>query len=122
MKEKLRRWIRSRRFWKRIILAAIVIPGLLLAVSLFIVHQKQDEIVAEIMSALNEDFMGSAEFKDSHISFISSFPYVSIDLEGFKVFESKEKVNKPLINITDVYIGFNLWTVVTGKMEIKKIK
>ena len=122
MKEKLQRWIRSRRFWKRIILAAVVIPTLLLVTTLFVVHQKQDEIVAEIMSSLNEDFAGSAEFESSHISFVSNFPYVSIDLENFKVFESKLKLNKPLINVNDVYIGFNLWTVITGKMEIKKIK
>ena len=122
MKEKLYRWIRSRRFWKRIILASVIIPGLLLAVTLLIVHQKQDEIVAELMSHLNEDFTGSAEFKDSHISFISNFPYISIDLEEFRVFESKEKLNKPLIKVEDVYVGFNLWTIITGKMEIKKIK
>ena len=108
MKEKLYRWIRSRRFWKRIILASVIIPGLLLAVTLLIVHQKQDEIVAELMSHLNEDFTGSAEFKDSHISFISNFPYISIDLEEFKVFESKENLNKPLIKVEDVYVGFNL--------------
>lgn len=100
----------------------IGVPGLLLGITLFIVHQKQDEIVAEIISALNEDFTGSAEIKDSHISLFSNFPYVSIDLEEFRVYETKEKNEKPLIEIKDVYAGFNLWTVISGKMEIKKIK
>ena len=122
MKEKIYRWIKSRRFWKRIIIAAVLIPGLLLIITLLIVRHKQDAIVAEILTAINEDFTGIAEIKDSHISFISNFPYLSIDLEEFKVFETKEKINKPLIEIKDVFAGFNLWTVVTGKMEIKKIK
>ncbi len=95
---------------------------LILAIAAIIVHQKQDAIVNEIMIALNEDFTGSAEISDSHISFFENFPYVSIDLENFKVYETKEKSNKPLIDIEDVFAGFNLWTVVTGKMEIKKIK
>lgn len=122
MKNKLRRWIKSKRFWRRMIIAIIGIPALLLGITLLIVHQKQDEIVSEIISALNEDFTGSAEIKDSHISFFSNFPYVSIDLEEFKVYETKDKKGKPLIDVHDVYAGFNLWTVVTGKMEIKKIK
>ncbi|MCO4814705.1 MAG: hypothetical protein KC454_08330, partial [Flavobacteriales bacterium] len=103
-------------------LACLIIPMLILAIAAIIVHQKQDAIVNEIMIALNEDFTGSAEISDSHISFFENFPYVSIDLENFKVYETKEKSNKPLIDIEDVFAGFNLWTVVTGKMEIKKIK
>lgn len=122
MKEKLLHWIKSKRFWKRMLIAALVIPSVLLGITLFVVNHKQDAIVAEIMTALNEDFTGSAEIKGSHISFLSNFPYVSIDLENFKVFESKSKTNKPLIEVQDVYIGFNLWTVITGNMEIKKIK
>ena len=122
LNQKWNRWLRSKKFWKRAIIALVGIPGLLLAVTLFIIHHKQDEIVSEIITALNEDFSGSAEIKDSHISFFSNFPYISIDLEEFKVYETKDKTGKPLLNIHDVYAGFNLWTIITGNMEIKKIK
>lgn len=118
----LKKWLRSKRFWRRIVVLFVGVPGLLLALTLIIVHQKQDAIVAELLNTLNEDFTGSAEIKDSHISFFSNFPYVSIDLQEFKVYETKEKAGKPLIEIKDVYAGFNLWTVISGKMEIKKIK
>lgn len=118
----LKKWLRSKRFWRRIVILFVGVPAFLLGLTLFIVHQKQDEIVSEIISALNEDFTGSTEIKGSHISLFSNFPYVSIDLEDFKVYETKEKRRKPLIEIKDVYAGFNLWTVMSGKMEIKKIK
>ena len=122
MKEKLKRWVRSKRFWKRVIIAMVIIPTLLLGLTAFIVHHKQDALVDELMTTLNEDFTGSTEIEGSHISFFSNFPYISIDLENLKVFETKEKINKPILNIKDAFIGFNLWTVMTGQMEIKKIK
>ncbi len=122
LNQKRNRWLRSKKFWKRAIIALVGTPGLVLAVTIFIIHHKQDEIVSEIITALNEDFSGSAEIKDSHISFFSNFPYISIDLEEFTVYETKDKIGRPLLNIHDVYAGFNLWTIITGNMEIKKIK
>ncbi len=120
LNQKRNRWLRSKKFWKRAIIALVGTPGLVLAVTIFIIHHKQDEIVSEIITALNEDFSGSAEIKDSHISFFSNFPYISIDLEEFTVYETKDKIGRPLLNIHDVYAGFNLWTIITGNMEIKK--
>jgi hypothetical protein len=114
--------MKSKRFWKRMALASILIPTVLFFSIVLIVYIKQDAIVQDLMKDLNKDFAGYAEIKDSHISMFENFPYISIDLEEFKVYESKKKVNKPLINVHDAYIGFNLWTVLTGKMEIKKIK
>ena len=119
---KLKSWMRSKRFWKRFAIVTIGLPVILFFTVVLIVYVKQDDIVQDLISDLNKDFRGATELKDSHISMFENFPYISIDLEEFKVFESKEKKGTPLIEMEDVYVGFNLWTILTGKMEMKKIK
>ena len=51
-----------------------------------------------------------------------NFTYISIDLKNFQVFETKSKTEKPIISIEDVYVGFDLWTIIQGKFDIKTIK
>lgn len=113
---------RSKKFWKRVIISFVVLPILLISVLTLIVHIKQDEIVEELISNLNEDFQGKTEINGSHISLFSNFPYISIDLEQLKLFETKINKSEPLIEIDDVYVGFNLLTILSGNMEIKNIK
>ncbi|MDC0257490.1 hypothetical protein OAK35_01975 [Crocinitomicaceae bacterium] len=115
-------WFRTRRFWKRFIITLLVSPIILFAIGVTVVYVKQDEIVQEMLADMNKDFKGSAEIEGSHISLFENFPYISIDLEGFKVYETKDKSAKPLVNVKDAYIGFDMWTIVSGNMEVKKIK
>lgn len=119
---KLKKWMRSKRFWKRFILVSIGLPVLLFFTVVLIVYIKQDAIVQDLITDLNKDFRGATEIKESHISMFENFPYISIDLQDFKVYEDKNKQGVPLIKMKDVYVGFNLWTILTGKMEVKKIK
>lgn len=119
---RLARWVRSKRFWRRFVLATIGLPILLFFTVVLIVYVKQDAIVQDLIKDLNADFRGATELSGSHISMFENFPYISIDLENFKVYESKQKTGTPLIELDDVYVGFNLWTIITGNMEVKKIK
>lgn len=114
--------MKSKRFWKRFAIFSIGLPLLLFLILVLIIYVKQDDIVQDLVSDLNKDFRGATELSGSHISMFENFPYISIDLENVKVFETKKKENKPLIDLEDVYVGFNLWTILTGKMEVKKIK
>ena len=114
--------MKSKRFWRRFTIWFFGAPTLLFFVLVLIVYVKQDAIVQDLIEDLNKDFAGSMEVEDSHISMFENFPYISIDLEHFKVFETKNKRNEALVDVEDLYVGFNLWTVITGKMEIKKIK
>lgn len=91
------------------------------AATVLVLYNKQDEIVQELLSKANADFAGRIELRDSHIALFHDFPYISIDLEEFKVFETKNKDEQPIIDLKEVYIGFDLWTILNGKTEIKKI-
>ena len=115
-------WFRTKKFWKRFIITVLATPILLFSIGVTIVYIKQDEIVQEMLADMNKDFKGAAEIKGSHISMFENFPYISIDLEEFRVYESKDKSGKPLVNVNDAYIGFDIWTIISGKMEVKKIK
>ena len=70
----------------------------------------------------NEDFEGRISIKDSHISPFANFPHISIDLEDLRIFESKEKNADEIVHLKDLYLGFNLWSIINGDYTIRKIR
>jgi len=122
MKPFFTRLLKSRKFWKRFAMIVVIVPVTLLAVLVGILYWKQDEVVQHLLEDMNKDFKGCIQIDGSHISLFANFPYISIDLEHVKVYENKEKNTTPITDVEDIYLGFDLWTVLTGKMEIKKLK
>lgn len=114
--------LKSRKFWKRILVYLVLLPLLLFTLLIGILIWKQDEVVQHLLQKVNKDFKGLVEIKDSHISVFQNFPYISIDVENMVLYENKEKNTEPITEIKDVYLGFDLWTIVSGDMVIKKIK
>jgi hypothetical protein len=114
----LKRW----KFWKRMILGLIVIPVILFFTVVLIVYWKQDAIVQEILTTMNEDFKGEIVIEDSHVSPFANFPYISIDLDHVQIYEDKTRQTEPLLDIADIYVGFDLWTLLSGNYQIKSIK
>jgi hypothetical protein len=112
----------NRKRWKRLIIGLLVIPVLIFAIIISILYTKQDAIVQELITTLNADFNGEVVIRDSHISPFANFPYISIDLDDLKLYESKSKYDTPIIDVKDVYLGFDLFTLLSGKMDIKSIK
>lgn len=111
-----------KKKWFRII--GLLLGGILLFITLVIgiVYFKQDAIVQHLLTSVNSNFNGSIEVQDSHISLFQNFPYISVDLEHLKLYPDKEKNSPPILQVKDAYIGFDLWTIISGKWEIKKIK
>jgi hypothetical protein len=115
--------LRSKRFWKRLLLSLILIPLILFTVVISIVYFKQDEIVQDLITQTNEDFVGTIKIKDSHIAPFANFPYISIDLENVEVFEGKSlKKTQRIAQINDLYVGFNLFQLLSGNYDIKSLK
>ena len=108
---------------KKILKIACLILFLLIVIisaTISILYAKQDKIIQELISTVNQDFVGRVEIEDSHISPFDNFPYISIDLEHLKIYENKESKNT-ILHISDCYIGFDLWTIITGNFEIKSL-
>ena len=112
----------TKKFWKRLIFALVLLPLLIMSILITILFVKQDAIVQKLLATLNADFKGAIEIRDSHISPFTNFPYISIDLDDLKLYENKSKKAKPIIDVKDLYLGFDLFTLITGKMDIKLIK
>jgi hypothetical protein len=81
----------GRKFWIKFILALFLVPVIILIILTTVIYFKQQQIVKELITHVNEDFTGHIEIKGSHISPFAAFPYISIDLEDLKIFEGKGK-------------------------------
>lgn len=113
---------KSKKFWKRFVMYLIITPVLLFSLIVLIVYWKQDALVQELVATLNKDFKGEIKIAGSHVSPFANFPHISIDLENLQIYEGKGSTQKPILKIQDVYVGFDLWTIISGKTEIKSIK
>ncbi len=114
-------FLKSRKFWIRCLIFIVLVPVLLFTTLIAILYWKQDQIVQELVHSLNEDFEGHFEIKGSHISPFENFPYISIDLEEVTLYENDSKKGTHILDIHDVYVGFNIWDILSGNMEIKSI-
>lgn len=113
---------KSIRFWRKMAIGVVLIPVVVFSAAIAVLYYFQDGVVKELVEELNVDFTGSLEIADSHIAPFETFPYISIDLEHVKVFEDKNKNTIPLVDVEEVFVGFDLLEVLTGKLEIKDIK
>ncbi len=113
---------KRKKFWWAFSATVLLLPVLIISTAAIYLHYRQDIIVKELLLELNSDFNGKVELSDSHISFFQSFPYISIDLENLKIYETKALNESPILHFADSYVGFDLWTMTTGKMEIKSLK
>lgn len=109
--------------WKKWIVGLVLLPLTLFIAGISLIYWKQDAIVQEVIRTLNADFSGKITVKGSHIAPFASFPYISIDLEDLAVYAAKNDTNQQAIAyVKDAYIGFDLWTLLSGKMDIKTIR
>lgn len=115
------KFLRKRKFWVRCILFLVLLPSFLFSTLVTLLYYKQDVVVQELIATLNEDFVGHFQINGSHISPFKNFPYISIDLEELSIFENENKKENHLLDIHDVYVGFNIWDIISGDMEIKSI-
>lgn len=114
----LKRW----KFWRRLIIWSIITPVVLFFTVVLIVYWKQDDIVQGFITDLNADFVGEIEVEDTHVSPFENFPYISINLDHVKVYEDKENHKSPVLDLENVYAGFNLWTLISGSYDIKALE
>ncbi len=100
----------------------ILVPVILFSVLTATVYWKKDIIIRELLAAINEDFRGEVAIESTRIAPFANFPYVSIDLKQLQIYEDKTHTTQPVLELHDVYIGFDLLTLLKGSTEIKAIK
>ena len=110
-----------KRHWKRILLAIILVPLLLLGGILIYIQSNHSEIIKSEIEKLNKEHEGLVRFLDSELSLFKNFPYISIRIDDVQIFETKEIQSQLIMDVKDVYIGFNLWDIINGNYEIKSL-
>lgn len=105
--------------WALILLS---IPIFVFTAAVSVVYINQDKIVQTALRELNTGFTGLLQVKGSHISPFHNFPYISVDFEDISFYETKDTLAEPLLHIQDAYVGFDLWTILSGRFNIKKIE
>ncbi len=107
---------------KRAVLWSLLVITLFIVTLVGVLYWKQDSLVQELISTLNNDFKGSIEISDSHISPFVNFPYISIDLDDVRVYETKARSGEPIVSLKDVYLGFDILNVLRGSFEVRSLK
>ena len=99
----------------------IGIPLILFSVVLLIVYINQDKIIQSEVDALNKGHKGQVFIGDTHLEPFKNFPYISIKVDDVRVLESKQKGSQEILNVADIYLGFNIWDIIEGNYDIQKL-
>lgn len=113
--------MKIKRFWKRILIALIIVPTLIVVGLLLYIQSNQSEIIKGEIAKLNQEYKGRISVGKSDLSLFGNFPHISIKIYDVKIFETKAD-NAPIImDVKDIYVGFNLWDIVNGNYDIQSI-
>lgn len=113
--------LKSKKFWKRFILFIVVLPIILFSILLLVIYSKQDALIQSEVAALNEGHKGKVSIGDVHLEPFDYFPYISIKVDDVKVYENKENDSPVILDVEDIYIGFDIWDIVKGNFDIQSL-
>lgn len=111
----------AKKIIKHIFIWLVVLPITLFSIAIALLFYKQDAIVQELLTKINQDFKAEITIADSHISPFANFPHVSINVDDLVIYSNKTKQHIPLVDVKDVYVGFDLMKLIKGQMDIKTI-
>ena len=113
--------MKIKKIWKRVILVLIIVPVLLITGVIAYIQNNQSEIIKGQVEKLNKEHLGLVRVGESELSLFNNFPYISIKVYDVQVLETKDD-NAPIImDVQDMYIGFNLWDIVNGNYDIQSL-
>ncbi|NAS13681.1 AsmA family protein [Poritiphilus flavus] len=114
--------MRLKKHWKQILLVLILAPILFIGGLLLYVQNNQSEIIKGEIALLNQEYKGRITIGNSNLSLWGNFPDLSIKLYDVQIFETKAD-NAPLImDVKDIYVGFNLWDMIGGNYDIHSLR
>ncbi|WP_299899843.1 AsmA-like C-terminal region-containing protein [uncultured Aquimarina sp.] len=113
--------MKRKKFWKRILLIVILAPILVVGGLMLYIQSNQSEIIQGEIEKLNKEHKGLVSIGESELSLFSNFPYVSIKVYDVKIFETKEDNAPVIMDVKDIYVGFNLWDIVKGNYDIQSL-
>ena len=113
--------MKIKKFWKRILVLLLLVPILVIGGLIAYIQSNQSDIIKGEIAKLNTEHKGLIRVGESELSLFANFPDISIKVDDVKILETKEDNAPILIDVEDIYIGFNLWDIVNGNYDIQSL-
>ena len=107
---------------KKILLGVAILFVALIAFATITMMWYQDKLVQSVLADLNKEFKGALVIEDTDIEPFTHFPYISIAIKNVQVFEDKEDMFAPILDVSDIYLGLNLWSLIDGSYKVNMLK
>jgi hypothetical protein len=88
---------------------------------IYTLYQNQSKLTQFAIEKVNENFTGVLVVEKSYVSPFINFPYISIDLHHVSFYADKEMTGRPIYEIEDLYVGFDIWDIINGNYNIKTL-
>ncbi len=112
----------TRKKWLIALSVVFALPVVVFLAGVALVYYHQDELIQRVIRSANERIEGAMTIEQVRLTPFKNFPYVSIDLQGVKFYESKDTTCRPLYTFADAYLGFDIKEIIKGNYDIKSIK
>ena len=112
----------SRKVIKRFLLGLAITLLVIFTVTAIAMNWFQDVMVQKIVTGLNEDFDGALVIEDTDIRPFANFPYISLAIKNVQVFEDKDDMFAPILDVSDIHLGINFWSLLSGVFKVNMLK
>lgn len=100
-----------------LLLAPLVLVGGLIC----IIYFNQDRIIQSQLDTMNKGHQGLLKIGDTHLAPFENFPDISFKIDDVRIYEYKKDTSKAIMDVKDIYIGFNLWDVLKGNYDVHSL-
>ena len=114
-------FLKNRKIWRRFIAITILLPLLFFSILLLYINAEQDDIIQSEITTLNKQHKGLITAGNTHLSLFSNFPNISFKVDDVRIYETKAKDSPVILDVKDIYVGFNLWDILNGNYSIRSL-
>lgn len=93
----------------------------LFGVLILIIYIKQDEIIQSQLETMNKEHKGLLKIGDTHLALFENFPDLSFKIDDVRIYETKDDHKKAILDVKDIYVGFNIWDILKGNYDIHSL-
>ncbi len=105
----------------RFIVGIILFVILFLSVTIVYITVRQNSIIKDQIAELNKTHKGFVAIGDTHLSLFSNFPNISFKVDDLKINETKQNDSPVILDVKDIYVGFNLWDIARRNYNLKSL-
>lgn len=112
---------KNTRLLGRVILLVIGIPMVFVGAVLLYIQANQASIIQDEIVAINKQHKGLISIGKSKLSVFRNFPHISIKVDDVRIYETKEDDAPIIMDVKDIYVGFNLIDIILGNYDIQSL-